>query len=81
MQGTVIDMVPLGKMLMITGGIVFAIGAALVFYDRIPFLGKLPGDIAIRKDTFELYIPITTGIVVSVVLSVLMWLIMHLKGK
>jgi hypothetical protein len=38
-------------------------------------LGRLPGDIVIERDGFRLYIPITTSIIVSVVLSLIIWLI------
>jgi uncharacterized protein HemY len=38
-------------------------------------LGRLPGDIVIERENFRLYIPLTTSIIVSVVLSVLLWLL------
>jgi len=52
----------------------------LIFFEKIPFLGKLPGDVHIKKDNFEFYFPITTSVLVSVVLSFVLWLISFL-GK
>lgn len=41
---------------------------------KLPWLGRLPGDIAIKKESFSFYFPLTTSILISVVLSLLMWL-------
>ena len=60
----------LGKLLMILGGIVFLVGAAVTL-NLVPWLGKLPGDISIKKGNFSFYFPIVTCIVVSVVLTLL----------
>jgi hypothetical protein len=61
----------LGKML-IAVGIVFTImGIAFLFGDKIPFLGRLPGDVSIQKERFSFYFPITTCIIISIVLSIL----------
>ncbi len=68
-------LVHIGKFLMITGGILFLIGLLLSFSDRIPFIGRLPGDIVIRKGNFVFYFPIVTSIVLSVVLTLLFYLI------
>jgi hypothetical protein len=72
---------PIGKMLLIVGLLVAAIGAILMFSDKIPFLGKLPGDINIKKENFQLYIPLTTCIVLSILLSLVMWLISFFSKK
>ena len=74
-------MAPIGKMLLIVGLLVAAIGALLMFSDKIPFLGKLPGDISIKKENFQLYIPLTTCIVLSSLLSLVMWLISFFSKK
>jgi Protein of unknown function (DUF2905) len=70
-----------GKMLVLFGGILAAIGLLLMFSDRIPFLGKLPGDITIRKDNIQVFFPITTSIVLSVLISLVLWVISHWRGK
>jgi hypothetical protein len=68
-------------MLVVLGLVVVAIGVALMFFDRIPFLGKLPGDISIKRDNVRFYFPITTSIVLSVLISAALWLFSHFKGK
>jgi hypothetical protein len=53
-------------------------GALLVFAGRLPGLGpigKLPGDILIKRDNFTFYFPITTSILASIILSLLAWII------
>lgn len=69
----------LGNILVLFGFIVAAVGALMMFSDKIPYLGKLPGDINIRKDNFQLFIPITTSVVISLLLSLVLWLISILK--
>ena len=61
-------MQPLGKMLVLMGGLILLVGVVLMFSDKLPFLGKLPGDISIKRENFQFYFPITTGIVLSVLL-------------
>jgi hypothetical protein len=61
----------LGKMLIIVGIVFIVMGLAFLFGDKIPFLGKLPGDISIQKERFSFYFPITTSIIISIVLSIL----------
>lgn len=51
----------------------------MIFFDKIPFLGKLPGDIRIEKENFRFYFPITTSILVSVLISLILWLITQFK--
>jgi hypothetical protein len=71
-------MAPLGKSL-ITIGVLFAVvGAVLWAGSGVPLLnrlGRLPGDIYLRRDGFSFYFPLTTTIIVSVILSLLLaWL-------
>ena len=61
-----------GRLLMIFGGVVFVVGVLMVFYDRIPFLGRLPGDLLIQKKGFSLYVPIATCVVLSMLLTVVL---------
>ena len=68
-------MAEFGRVLMIIGVIIIIIGFLLTFSGKLPYnLGKLPGDILIKKEGFTFYLPITTSIVVSVVLSLLFYL-------
>jgi hypothetical protein len=64
----------IGKALIITGLIIVVIGVLLIMTPRIPWLGKLPGDILIKKDNFQFYLPITTCIIISIILTLLFYL-------
>jgi len=68
-------MADLGKMLVIAGAVIVLIGAFLWWSPRIPFLGKLPGDIIWKKGNFTFYFPIVTCIIISVALTLLFWLL------
>ena len=71
----------LGKSLVLFGVILALVGLLLVFSDKIPWLGKLPGDIHIKRENFEFWFPITTSVVLSVVLSLILWVIAYFRGK
>jgi hypothetical protein len=66
---------PLGRWLIVIGVVVVVVGAVLVLGDRIPFLGRLPGDIRIERPGFVLILPIGTMILVSVLASVVLALL------
>jgi hypothetical protein len=68
-------MTELGKMLIALGALLVLVGALLVIGDKIPWLGRLPGDIVVRRERFVLFIPLTSCLLASLVLSlVLYWL-------
>jgi hypothetical protein len=70
----------LGRMLLIVGALLVITGALFYFGGRLPFrLGRLPGDIVHRGEHGTLYFPLTTCIVLSLVFSVVMWLVNHLR--
>jgi len=70
----------LGKLLVLLGGAIVIVGLALVFFGRANFpLGRLPGDILYRGKNTTFYFPLTTSILVSLVLSVLMLLIKKME--
>ncbi len=52
-----------------------ALGVLLQVSGRIPWLGRLPGDIVIRRENFSFYFPITTSILISIVITVVLWLL------
>lgn len=69
-----------GKYLMVLGGILFAIGLVLTISGRIPFrLGRLPGDLAYERNGMGIYIPITTMLIISIVLSLAGWIVARLN--
>lgn len=61
-----------GKMFMYLGAILFIMGFLLTISGRFLGLGRLPGDIYIQKGNFTFYFPVVTGIILSVVLTVIM---------
>ena len=63
----------LGRLLVILGVLIAVVGVALIVMGRVPFLGRLPGDIAIRRGNWSFYFPLTTSILISVVLSLLLY--------
>jgi cell division protein FtsW (lipid II flippase) len=68
------NMIQLGKTLFIIGIMLTAVGIVMIYFHKIPFLGRLPGDIYIKKDNFSFFFPLTTSIVISAVLSLLFWI-------
>ena len=74
-------MAPVGKVLIVVGIVIAGIGTLLMFGEKIPYLGKLPGDINIKKENFEFHFPITTSVIISIVLSLVMWAISIFNKK
>jgi hypothetical protein len=70
-NGTEGSMPAMGKMLIIAGVILICAGFAFLFADKIPFIGRLPGDIYVKKERFSFYFPITTSIVISIILTII----------
>ena len=64
----------LGKILIVFGVVLVAAGLLLQLSGKIPWLGRLPGDIRIEREHFSFYFPITTSILISIVLTLLFWL-------
>ena len=64
----------LGKSLIGFGLIIALIGILVFFSDKIPFIGRLPGDIYIKRENFSFYFPITTGLLLSLIISIVLWL-------
>lgn len=65
------DTSPLGKMLILLGVFIIAVGILLLVGEKIPWMGRLPGDIIIRKKNFTFYFPIVTSILISILLTLL----------
>lgn len=66
------NFVGFGKILMIFGVMLFGIGLFIIFADKIFPLGRLPGDILVRKGNFTFYFPIISSILLSIVLTILL---------
>jgi len=65
----------LAKMLIFMGFIIFLLGVFLLFGSKIPFLGKLPGDIVIKRGNFTFYFPLATCILLSIILTLILSII------
>jgi hypothetical protein len=72
----------LGKLFIVIGSIIVALGGLLLLADRMPgmghlvgWIGKLPGDISIKRDSFSFYFPLGTSIFLSVILSLVFYLL------
>ena len=64
----------IGKVLLVTGSVIALIGALLILSGRMPWIGRLPGDILIEKKNYTFYFPLATSILISVLLTLLFWL-------
>ncbi len=65
----------MGRFLVITGVIIVILGGLLLLSDKVPWLGKLPGDILVRRKNFTFYFPLATSILLSVIITLILWLI------
>jgi thiosulfate reductase cytochrome b subunit len=68
-------MAGLGKTLIYLGIVIVIAGVLVSFSDRLPWLGHLPGDIHIQRERFSFHFPLTTCIVVSIVISLVAYLL------
>ena len=68
------DLNTIGKLLIVTGIFLILVGIFFIFFRAFP-VGKLPGDIVIQKENFTFYFPITTSIIISIILSFILWII------
>jgi hypothetical protein len=66
---------PLGRSLVVLGVVIAAIGAVMIVGPRIPYLGRLPGDIRIERDGLTIYIPLASMLLISIVASVILGLL------
>lgn len=64
----------LGRLLIVLGGVLLVAGIALTVFGRLG-LGRLPGDFVYRRGNFSFYFPLMTSILLSIVLSLLLWLL------
>ena len=62
----------IGKLLIVLGGVTVVVGVLVLLAARIPWLGRLPGDVVVRRGPVTFYFPVVTSIVVSIVLTILL---------
>lgn len=60
-----------GKLLIVFGVILAAVGGLMLFIGNVPYIGRLPGDIYVQRKNFSFYFPLTTSILLSIVLTLL----------
>jgi membrane protein implicated in regulation of membrane protease activity len=69
-----VDVTELGKMLMVVGGVLLVIGLLVTLGAKLPWLGRLPGDIYVQRDNFSFYFPLATCLLLSALLSLILFL-------
>ena len=69
----------IGKFLIITGLVIIVLGAILMLAGKVPFLGRLPGDIIIERKNFTFYFPLATSIILSVILTLILWFLSKIR--
>lgn len=71
----VFDFTHIGKLLIVVGLLTAGIGIVLLLSDKIPWLGRLPGDFLFEGKHSSFYFPLTTSILISVVITLILWFI------
>jgi len=66
---------PLGKILIFFGVILILVGGVILLAGRIPWIGRLPGDIFIQRKNFSFYFPIATSIIISIILTLIFFIL------
>jgi hypothetical protein len=64
----------LAKGIILFGVVLIVVGLLLLVFQKVPFLGRLPGDFLIKRDKFTFYFPLATSIIVSLLISLVLYL-------
>jgi membrane protein implicated in regulation of membrane protease activity len=70
-----------GKILLLLGGSILALGLVLTLGGKLPWLGRLPGDIRIEREGFSCFIPLATSLLLSLLLTVLLNIVVRLLNR
>ncbi len=65
----------LGRFLILIGLMIVLLGLLLTFAGKVPYIGRLPGDIIIQRKNFTFYFPLATSILLSLLLTLLLWIL------
>lgn len=65
----------LGRLLVVFGLVIVAAGVLVMLVGRVPWIGRLPGDVHIQRGNWTFYAPLATSILLSLALSLILWLI------
>jgi len=63
----------LGKILVLSGSVLIIFGVLFMLANKVPWIGRLPGDIYIKRENLNFYFPITTSILLSIVISLVLF--------
>lgn len=69
----------LGRALICFGVMLAGVGLVLLLAPKMPWLGRLPGDIVFQRDRFTFYFPLATGLLASLLLSLLLWVLSRFR--
>jgi uncharacterized protein HemY len=69
-----------GWVLLVLGLVIAGVGLVWILAPSIPWLGRLPGDIRIERGNFRLYFPLVTCLILSALLTVILWLVKWFRG-
>ncbi len=64
----------IGRLLIIVGIATAAVGVLFIFSSKLPWLGRLPGDVVFHRKNFTFYFPLATSILISLLLTLLFWI-------
>ncbi|HXH84756.1 MAG TPA: DUF2905 domain-containing protein [Candidatus Tectomicrobia bacterium] len=65
----------LGRVLLVLGIVIALVGVLLMAFGRVPWIGRLPGDIHVERGNWSFYFPLGTSILLSLVLTLVLWLV------
>lgn len=68
-------MTEVGKLLLVFGLVIAAAGVVLILAGRIPWVGRLPGDVYIQRGNWTFYFPLATSLLLSLVLTLVFWIV------
>ena len=71
----------IGVLLLVAGGMLIAAGMVLLFFDKIPWLGHLPGDLQFKVGNVRVHLPLASCVLISLVVTILLNIILRLLGK
>ena len=69
----------MGRLLILVGAMLVILGLIINYFGKIPLLGKLPGDISIERENFKFYFPITSSVLISVLITLIIYIINRLR--
>ncbi|MDZ7392135.1 MAG: DUF2905 domain-containing protein [candidate division KSB1 bacterium] len=68
------DLQPVARILIVVGLLLAGVGVVLLLFKQLPLLGRLPGDVVVQRKHFTFYFPVTTCIVLSLLLTLILYL-------